>query len=404
MKPFYLLLLLVACCGTSTGSSLAPSDGGQPADVTFDAGAPGDAGLVSAMPRLAAGNHLGLWRGYELPDPAHPVQTSATDAKWQDARTAGLRIGRVHVAWSDLEPSKGVFDLHLLTDALKELKTSGIRPLVLIETVDSDGFSLPTDLDDGATAYQLAGGRAFDDPVILGRFAALLDAVVPALDAASTWALTVGNEPDSYLDRVGATTSQGKQWVSAVAHFLAAAREHTHKLSPQLPVTMTLRQSALAQGVTTLGPILTEADVASFNYYCQDASYQVEPASTVGAHLDQLLAATPREVVLQELGCPAGLSPSVLSATEAAQAAFFDAVISRMKAEPRLRAAFVFQQIDWSPTLAKQYSDPYRSAYPKLADQVQESLATMGLMRWSDGTPRPAWPIVLAGIQSLHGL
>jgi hypothetical protein len=309
----------------------------------------------------------------------------------------------VHVSWSDLEPAKGVFDLHLLTDAMKALQADGIRPMVLIETVDSDGFSLPTDLDDGPTAYHLAGGRSFDDPVILDRFAALLGAVVPSLDAAGVWALTVGNEPDSYLDRVGATSPQGAQWVASVAHFLAAARDHVHQLSSGLPVTMTLRQSALAQGVTTLGPILAEAEVASFNYYCQDASYQVEPASAVKAHLDQLLAASPREVVLQELGCPAGLSPSVLSATESAQAAFFDAVISRMKTEPRLRAAFVFQQIDWSPTLAKQYSDPYRSAYPELADQVQESLATMGLQRWSDGSPRPAWPIVLSGIQALHG-
>jgi hypothetical protein len=46
--------------------------------------------------------------------------------------------------------------------------------LLLIETVDSDDFSLPSDLIVPGKPYALSQGRRFDDPTIIQRFAALL--------------------------------------------------------------------------------------------------------------------------------------------------------------------------------------------------------------------------------------
>lgn len=52
----------------------------------------------------------------------------------------------------------------------------------------------------------------------------------------------------------------------------------------------------------------------------------------------------------------------MISATEAAQAAFFAEVGRQIAARPGLRAAFGFQLVDWSPELIAEIAQAYRDA------------------------------------------
>ena len=87
------------------------------------------------------------------------------------------------------------------------------------------------------------------------------------------------------------------------------------------------------------------------------------------------------------------------------QPAFFQAVIEVMPQEPRLRAAIVFQLLDWSPWLTDIFVDYYeQEGLPDwFIAYLEETLRTIGLCRWEDGSPRPAWDTFLAGLRQLEG-
>jgi len=389
---------------------------GNPPQVAVDAASSGDAEAdarpaeadarpAESLSQLPLGNHLGMQASYEL----LPTGTAAAlAARQQEAVAAGMKVARVHVSWGELEPTAGQFDLSSLTDGLSQTVPADAAVLLLLETIDSESFQLPRDLIDPERPYRLAQDRRFDDPVVLARFDALIEAVLPVLAGRRVFAIAVGNEPDNFLDDVAPSSEEGRAWVAALAGFTMHARDRFHARLPGVAVGMTLRQKSIERGIDTLGSILEASDVAIFNYYCQDEASQIEDAARVGPHLDQLLAAAGElPVVLQELGCPAGpgdSSPSLLAATEAKQAAYLAAVASRMRSEPRLRAAFWFTGVDWSPALTAITTDALRDAgYPELAAQFEESLRSCGLLRYEDGSIRPSWSELVAAIGSLRG-
>jgi|CXWL01.1.fsa_nt_gi hypothetical protein len=277
---------------------------------------------------------------------------------------------------------------------------------MLVETVDSEGFTMPSDLVDPANRYRLAQGRAFDAPVILARFDALIDGLAPRLAGRPVFAFSVGNEPDNYLDDYPPSSPEGQAWLNALRGFLTHARAKILSKLPGVAVGVTLTQGGLEKGFD-LSTLLNASDVAMFNYYCQGPDLLVDDLTELPSDLDQMLAAAgQRPLLIQELGCAAGPAAgmtSLIGASESKQAAFFEAVFSRMQSEPRLRAAFVFTGVDWSPSLATQFSDVYRNeGYPEFADRFEETLRTWGLLRYEDGSPRPSWNTFVRGIDALR--
>lgn len=380
-----LATLLIA----SLTCACAPSSAAPPLDV------------AGALPALPQGAHLGTHITYEnLPRRV----AKAVDTRIGEARAAGMGISRVHVGWAELEPKPGVFDLDPLSEALAGVPTND-AVLVLIETIDSDGFALPPDLVGDAGGYALAPGRQFGDAVINERFAALLKAVAPLLAARRVFAISVGNEPDNYFDDVNPASRAGAAWNRDMTAFLRSARRTIRQSLPNAAVGMTLTQISIEKGRgASLAPILAASDVALFNYYCQDTNMQVEPAHVVAGEIDQIVArANGRPVVFQEVGCPAGAAPSRIAASAARQRAFLAAFGEELAARPELRAAFWFQAVDWSPALAAAVADALAQAgYPELGARFEETLATIGLLRYRDGVARPAWAEFLGVVRRLR--
>ena len=70
-----------------------------------------------------------------------------------------MRGSRVHVSWKELERTPKSFDLACLVEAPDTVPSSDAI-LLLIETVDSDDFSLPTDLIVPDKPYRAEPGAA----------------------------------------------------------------------------------------------------------------------------------------------------------------------------------------------------------------------------------------------------
>ncbi|MBX7113119.1 MAG: hypothetical protein K1X64_02205 [Myxococcaceae bacterium] len=395
---------VLAACGGTVNPGI---DAGHLPDASVDGGtspdAGTDAGTMSSLPLLPPGHHLGLVTTYET----LPTTTgNALNAQLLTAIDAGMAVARLHLAWSELEPTAGTFNWAPLDDALDKVAPSNASLLLLIESVDSEGFSLPADLMNPNDRYGLAQERQLDDAVILARYDALVDAVAVRLAGKPVFAFSVANEPDNYFDDYPPSSTQGQAWLKALAGFMAHARQKIHTAMPFVAVGLTLTQRGLEQNFD-LSTLIDSSDVAIFNYYCQRPDFFVDDLNRVPDELNQMLAAAGgRPVLLQELGCPAGPpvgTPSVIGASEAKQAAFFAAVISRMQTEAQLRAAFIFTAVDWSPELTAPYADALRNeGYPALADRFYETLTTWGLLRYADGSARPAWSTFVNGVDALR--
>jgi hypothetical protein len=74
-------------------------------------------------------------------------------------------------------------------------------------------------------------------------------------------------------------------------------------------------------------------------------------------------------------------------------------VVDELRSQNRLRAAFWFTMVDWSPRLAEATVKPLRDAgFRELAAKFKESLRTWGLVRYETGASRPAWSAFLKGL------
>ncbi|MBL4689457.1 MAG: hypothetical protein JKY37_33010 [Nannocystaceae bacterium] len=370
----------------TSAESDAGSTGATAAATDDDSGSTSDGDAVAQdLPLLPPGAHLGMMVTFEaLPDPV----AAAVDAQYGDALDAGMLVGRIHLDWADVEPTHGQLLPEELEENLVEMEADGLRPFVGIYALDVNAETLPADLRDAFLA-----GTPIDDPQIVDRYAQMLDWAVPMIVEHGGWAVSLANEPDEFL-------SADPAHAQAAAAFYAAARDHVHTLEPELAVTATHTGTAALVGDPFLAVVMASLDFATFNYYPIDIDrglvlYGDDLADRVSADLDRFIAAAEgKQVVFQELGCPAGYvdTTTTLGATPEIQEAFFAQVFGQLQARPELRVAFVFQMVDWSDELTQLiYGDLLAKVSPPFADNFVEWLRTTGLVTYETGAPRPAW-------------
>lgn len=388
-----VLLILSACGGSSGGSSgnqVPPPPVPEPTDTV----------PVDELPLLPPGAHVSMIKGFNGAQPEETDQAMA--ARWAEALEAGMQVGRIQVDWAELEPAPGVFAESAILPQLEALQQDGLSAFVLLSTIDSEGYTLPPDLSDADDSTMLAEGLSIDGDTISRRFNALLDWLVPQMVAHGAWVLAVGNEPGPLIEN---EPEQGDQLVN----FLKQARERVRAIEPRLAVTMTLNYEMMQLASSRHADFIAHSDVASFNYYGSSATGMSEQHDNVINHelTDMLSVASGKQVIFQELGAAAGYDdrPSLTGGTTQSQRAFFDTVFMRMRDEPRLRVAVIFQLVDWDPDLVDElYTQPLLAAGVEadFAARFAESLNTLGLIRFRDGSSRPAWQRVLGEISYLN--
>lgn len=383
-------LAAVACSSADQGAQPAPSP--APAAAPSEP-APEPTPTSTAAPegptRIDLPNETNY--GYvvafeELP----PATRAGVDAIEAEAIARGMTTTRLIVDWSELEPSPGMYDLSELQERLDDADRRGLRAFVTLSTLDSEGFTIPTDLviDD----VTLADGMSPDDPVIVERFEALLDEVVSVLLDHDVFLFAVANEPRAWLDDNPSETD-------AVVAFLEAGLAHTKLLAPELPVGVTMIGARF--GEPFVDSIVAASDVAVFNLACLDEILATAPpADAESAYADLVAAAGDREIVLQEFGCPSG----VPGGSEAYQQEYLASMFEAFEANPLVRSVFIFQLVDWSDELATSFSEPLiAEGLPELGQNYFSWLSTTGLIDYDRGEARPALGTFLDAVSRSAG-
>lgn len=401
----YLTLFgLPGCGGSPSQESLRdggpPLDGGPTDASSRDAQSSPDAGEPNtAMPLLKKGTHLSLKITFEiLPEPTSTI----ADGLWDDALEAGMTTGRIHLDWSSVETGPSTFDKEVLRQELQSMKADGLVPFVALYAIDTEGLTVPPDLLDENEPTSLVGGISMDDPLVLDRYKAMLDWAVPLIVEEGGYILSIANEPDGYME-------DRPDEVDNVVRFYREAIEHAHTLEPELAITVTLTGAPVDAKKFFHDDVMEVVDVASYNYYCLRLTDKFElraPLSeTVPEDLAKLVeASNGKEVILHELGCPAGWThrDSVIGSSEAKQHEFFQLALQEIRSTPELRAAYVFQMVDWSQELTDLYVEPLEDEPlpPDFLDSFKEWLETSGFITYYEGRIRSAWAVFLEQIEA----
>lgn len=339
------------------------------------------------LPLLPAGQHAAV----AYPE-AYPAAQPVLNAAYQECLIAGSDCGALAFKWSDLETTPGVIDTSDLEAALDIYQTLGLKVYLTLRTIDTNNLTMPSDLVDSSNPNLLANGRHFNDPVIVNRFNALLDAVVPLLVNHGGFYLAVGNEVNVYLSLYPAETTP-------FADFTAKARKYCDMLNPDLAVGANMTFGAVQYPSSCLSPILNVCDVASFTYYPLNSDFTVRNPSCVAGDMDTLLDVVgDRPLLLQEVGYPAGYEPTPSNgSTTEKQRQFVENLFAAVKDRPQIRYIGFFMLSDFRT----EDLDLLVSYYGVTVPLFREYLATLGVRR-NDGTEKPAYDELLAGLSGLQ--
>lgn len=339
---------------------------------------PDKGGIAQTLPLLSSANNLGMIKGFNASNPA--ATSDSIDARWADAVDAGMKVGRLQIDWPELEPSPNVFNKAALEEKLKDYKNQNLQTFLLISAYDSDGPVVPVDLE----------GRRFDDAELIERFKALMDWVIPMLVDYDGYLISISNEADNSFGEIDNLHNE-------ILLFLQASKEHIHALDQNMAVTVTMAEGSLDSDKPGMDAIIEACDVACWNFYgakfiAEPPYYPAQSESEIKTDIQRMLNVSgDKQVIIQELGMWSG--NDVLNSDEEIQRRFFEVFFTEMRKEERMRAAYVFQLVDWSPEttdiLAQFLED--EGLPQEFIDAFRESLETMGLICYDDGTSKAAW-------------
>lgn len=289
------------------------------------------------------------------------------DAALDAAESLGVEAVTLPLTWRTLEPQPGTFDLSLLDIAESYFPSTGLKLDLMIGPIDTNNDAPPDDLQ----------GLPFDDPEVIGRFEALLDAALPRIPSVDLTFLAIGNEVDAFLTDAAAWEAYG--------FFYRAAAEHVRTLRPGVDIGVKVTVDGLTGENRALAQVLNaDSDLILATYYPLDDDFTVRPPSVVGADFDAIAEAYPgRPVYVAEAGYPA--SPLCDSSDEM-QATFVRALFEAWdEHEDQFRGISYSFLTDFSPAAV----DEFEMYYGISDERFSGFLGSLGL-RSHDLDERPA--------------
>lgn len=340
---------------------------------------------AASLPLLSEGNKLGMIVGFNASNP--PATTDSIEARWKEAIDSGMSVGRLQIDWPELEPEEGQYDRDALESALEELADQGVEIFLTVSAYDSDGPVVPAYL----------AGNDFDNRLFQERFNLLMDWVIPMLRQYNGWVIAISNEPDNAFEEDDRLADQ-------IIDFLQNSRDHIHEIDEDMAVTVTMNEGSLEPFPRETRTIAAESDVVSLNYYGTEPEIgEAFSQANLQAEVDEMLEFSGEKLIIfQELGIHSG--STLVNSSEEIQADFFETFFTRMEQEPRLRAAVVFQLVDWDPATTEIILDLLRveNVSDDFVNEYGEILNTLGLIKYETGESKLAWEVMIRFLKAFQ--
>lgn len=383
-----VLVCVVAACQGDGDHATAPGD-----DAGVSDSAPPDA--VSAVPASDAAVDAAVDACPGCPPPKgarrlgleiDPPSSVTFGAALDQAVGAGVGLLPQTLPWGTLleptAPADGgapVIATPWFTALSDAAVPRGLPVSLSMPLIDTASVQAPSDLAPALAA----GTMAFDDPKVVARYEALVDAFFATVDPKLVVAhLVVLNEPDAYLRGKSAAA-----WTSARS-FYDTIRAWMATQHPGVAVTVSVRFSAIVDPSTKadVTSLVAGADTVMTTYYLGANGFGQADGTDLRKDLPTMVAfAGGRPLVLKELGYPTGTNGH----SPAGQAAFVTDLFAAWDvAAANVPDVIVSRMYDGARTACESQA----AAYPGGAgnEEFIQFLCTLGLVAY-DATPKPAW-------------
>ncbi|MGE0528705.1 MAG: hypothetical protein AB7G93_20840, partial [Bdellovibrionales bacterium] len=298
--------------------------------------------------------------------------------------SAGGNVFLLSANWQDLEATPGRIQLQSglsgpLTVLSKFTKLEGI--VYVLKMIDSNVRVMPSDLQ----------GLPFDDPTVLARFEALIEAIAADPNSARLTHILLGNEVDGYLGQHSAE-------VPAFLTLLNLGIKRIHQKMPNVKVGTIITANGAKQDPSLFASLNKNTDFIDYTYYPDtgdikgNSTLKMKPMSEIVNDLEFLAQnAGKKPFAFTEIGCS---SAGSYGSSEDVQAQFVSEVFRVLKPyRTQGQVAFLIYQLlyDYAPDLC----GPYAAQQGVSADAICDLMNNAGLRRYSDGQPKKAWDVFL---------
>src|SRR6266545_3114036 len=290
--------------------------------------------------------------------------------------------------WNVLEPSPATFNLQdqfiapltLLVPQYPEI--DGV--VFVLKMIDTNIRTMPQDIQ----------ARPFDDPEVIRRFEALIDAIAAEPSSSRLTHILLGNEVDSYL-------SQHPEEFAGFVTFYQQAVERIHERMPGVKVSTIINFPSSDMHPGILGKLSRFSDFVCYTYYpirsgLNTAAWQMRPVSEIRADIDLMAQrAGDKSFAFTEIGYA---SSAANGSSEEQQAEFVREMFQAIKDyQQDGRLAFLY----YSALYDLVGCIPYAEAQGVDPEMICDFMESLGLRRYDTGEPRKAWGEFVRGIQLL---
>ena len=179
--------------------------------------------------------------------------------------------------------------------------------------------------------------------------------------------------------------------------FLSEVKEHIRTLDPDMAVTVTFAEGSLDDDTPGIDALLEVCDVACWNFYGAESRvsspyFVAQTEKEIRSDIRRMLDVSgEKNIVIQELGMYSG--NTALNSSRETQLRFFELFFTEMKRTERIKAAYIFQLVDWSPEVTEIFARLLEEeGLPEdFIEQFSESLETIGLIDYDTGERKIAW-------------
>jgi len=299
-----------------------------------------------------------------------PASLENVEARFQQARQAGIDFLYISPKWNEMEPKSGEYHFSEVDDAVRRASKYGLFIACNLRVVDTNQRSMPADLSK----------RAFDDPQVIQRLLGLINAMVPRFHGHIRY-LMIGNEIDPYFQ-------QHRSEVGPYVKLFQVAAQRAKQLDPNIQVSATITFGGVGAMNSLLAPLAQNFDFAAFTYYPLNDDFTMRGPETASRDLDRMVqAAGSKKIILQEVGYPSG---TLNNSSEDRQAQFFSEVFKYVSAHPAPFAGInFFLMSDLSDSLVETFAHYYGLPH---ADRFRSYLKTLGMFD-DHGQPKKSWDV-----------
>ena len=310
----------------------------------------------------------------------YPAKDSDDATAFSQSRAAGANTVVLGWGWAELELAAGVYNVAELDLANSVYAIPGFKVVVMVNPIESDIRSLPSDLEE----------LAFDDPVMIARYKSLLDTVFERLSGVEIDALLVGNEANSYL-------GDNPEQFAAYQALYEAGSAHAKSLRPGIKVGVeAMWENLLGDFATEMQAMNTTSDVIATTYYPSvpvEGRFDLPDLTVMEKDMAALTAAyAGREIYLVECGYS---SSQLLNSSEQEQADFVREAFRVWDThESQISLLSFFMLHDFDPVFIEALLKLLGFDEHPNYDDIFEGFTTLGLRTYT-GEDKMAFPVLI---------